>query len=131
MKQLLLITILFSTILFSCQKKDDTTPDIAKTTLTLDSPIEGQTFHTGDTVHIDASVTSPTELHGYEVKITDTATGNILFDQAYHVHDDHFAVHEYWVNSLNKTTVLKFELIAFLDHDGLDATKQVFFTAQP
>lgn len=130
MKQTLII-ILLSILFTACQKKDTTTPDAANVTISITSPVTAQVFRSGDTVHINASVSYPSELHGYEVKITDTATGNILYDDAEHVHNDHFEIRDVWVNTGTQPATLKLELTTEVDHNGTEAEKTVYFSYMP
>ncbi len=131
MKALLFILLLLSVTIFSCQKKDNITPDATKVTMIITRPDSAQVFRSGDTVHINATVSYPSELHGYEVKIIDTTTGYILYDDAQHVHDDHFIISDTWVCSGTQPAVLKLELIAEVDHNGTDAIKTLFFNYLP
>jgi len=118
-------------LLQACQKKDNTVATPAQVNISISSPVNGQTFHSSDTVLIKADVSYPTELHGYEIKITDTATGLILFDDAQHVHNDHFSINEQWNDKPSQAATLKMEVIAEVDHDGNTATKTVLFKYQP
>jgi hypothetical protein len=115
----------------SCQKKDNTLIDASQVVINISSPQQNQTYHMGDTIQINADVTYPTELHGYEVKITDTVTGFIVYDDAVHVHDDHFSIQDKWVNTATQPQNLKLQLIALLDHNGDDATKNLNFYYKP
>jgi len=115
----------------ACQKKDDTAVNADDVVITITSPQEGQTFHAGDTVFVSADVTYPSELHGYEVKITDTASGIIVYDETQHTHTDHFIIHDYWICAASQATNYKLELIASIDHEGHTAQKTRLFHGQP
>ncbi len=127
----ILSILLLAVTLTACQKKDTTTPDAAKVTISITAPVAAQTFHSGDTVHINATVSYPAELHGYEVKITDTLTGTILYDDAQHVHNDHFDISDTWVNTGTQATTLKLELTTEIDHNGTTAAKSIYLNYQP
>ena len=131
MKQLLCAAALVTTILSACQKKDDTVADPLKVTTDISTPALGQTYQNGDTVFINATISYPSELHGYEVKITDTVTGLILFDDAQHVHTDHFEIHDQWKAAASTPTTLLLTVTANIDHDGNDAKTNLNFMVIP
>jgi len=114
----------------SCQKKSDTVPDAAKVNITINTPQNGQTFYSGDTVYINASVNYDGQLHGCEVKIIDTVSGFILYDDAQHVHSDKFLIDDKWLNDLTAPVVLKVSVTAYIDHNGNDVKQErtIFIT---
>jgi len=130
LKQIIFLVLIAGSIL-SCQKKNETTADPAKVTINITSPAKGQVYHNGDSVSINADITYTTELHGYEVKIIDTSTGFVVYDQTEHVHDDHFSIRYTWADSVTKQTGLKLSIITAIDHDGNTAGKDVYFQYQP
>lgn len=126
MKQsILFITIILFAI--SCQKKDSTTPDPSKVAISISSPTGGQVFHLGDTVNMKASVSYPSELHGYEMKVTDSATGLVLFDADEHVHNDHFDIEQSFTYSDTIAATLKLELSVEIDHNGNEKDTALYF----
>ena len=130
MRQRSILITLIMIVMSACQK-NETPPANAVVAITLHSPQEGQVYHTGDTVHVNADISYAGELHGHEVRITDTATGTILYDNPQHVHDDHFTVSESWVNTGNMAMGLKLEMITALDDNGHDTEKVVHISWQP
>lgn len=126
-----IIALFFMLFSFGCQKKDDTTPDAGKVVITISSPQQGVIYNSNDSVDITASVSYPTELHGYEVTITDTATGTILYDKAEHTHTDKFAINEKWACTVAKITTMKLTLSTVVDHAGTVAKKELFFDVKP
>ena len=117
--------------LYSCQKKDNTAATPASVAISITSPANGQVYRNGDTISIDADVSYASELHGYEVKIIDTTSGFILYDDAQHTHDDHFSIHDKWVNTSVQPVTLKLSVVAAIDHDGNTAEKDIHFQYQP
>lgn len=115
----------------SCQKKDDTAPDANKVMITLSSPTDGQTISLGDTLHIAAQISYPSELHGYEITLTDSATGTVLFSDDEHVHDDHFTINENWLDTLTTAATLQLKITVEIDHNGNEATKTVMLKSTP
>lgn len=128
----IIILLLTTTLFCACQKKDDTEPDASKVTFNITSPTAGQIFHNGDSVKVHATVTFPAEMHGYEIKITDTLTGNVIYDNAQHLHNDHFDIADgYIATGTAAQPALRLELIAEIDHTGTLAKKTVAFQYVP
>jgi hypothetical protein len=124
------ITIALLAITFaSCQKKEH--EETTNVNITISTPTEGQQFKSGDTVQISASGTANGELHGYETKITDTATGAVLFDDAHHAHTNKFTVSEKWAGIVTTAKVMKVSITAVVDHNGTQAKKEVYFKMEP
>lgn len=116
----------------SCQKKSNKTTTPADMTITIASPTAGQVYHTGDSVHVNASISYPTELHGFEVRIIDSATGTILSDTAEDVHNDHFDITQVWIDTaIHTATTLKLQVTGEIDHTGTSASKELYFKIQP
>lgn len=115
------------TVLAACKQKNNNIVDPAQVSIDIAAPLQGQTFSKGDTININASINYPTELHGYEVKITDTTTGFVVYDDAQHMHDNHFTIADKWVNASADSEGLKLQIIAEIDHDGNIAQKEVNF----
>ena len=115
----------------SCQKKDDTPATADQVQISITSPAPEQVFKIGDSVHINANVTFVTELHGYELKITDSTTGAVLYDEDDHVHDDHFNIANAWLDTVSHVATLRLDLEAVVDHDGTVATKTIYFQSHP
>lgn len=131
MKQTIIFLTLFSTILCACQKKDNTTPDASKVVINVSSPSSGQVYHNGDSVHINATISYQSELHGYEVKITDTVTGNVIYNKAEHTHNDHFEINDAIQSTGSVPLYLKLEITTEIDHAGNDAERAVSFRYEP
>ena len=126
MKQSILF-IIITLFIFSCQKKDTTSPDPSKVAITISSPANGQIFHIGDTALLHATVSYPSELHGYEMKVTDSATGNVLFDADEHVHDDHFDISQSFVYADTVAATFRMELSVEIDHNGNEKDTALYF----
>lgn len=122
---------IFACILASCQKKDTTIATPADVVISITSPAPAQIFRNGDTVHIAAAVSYPSELHGYELVISDSSSGDIYFDYAEHVHNDHFTIDQDWACSGSTAKTLQLKLTTEIDHDGNEADKIIYFKYQP
>jgi hypothetical protein len=125
MKYILTGAVALIIILAGCQKKDDTTPDATKVSITFSKPTEGQTFKRGDTLFFDAAVGYLSELHGYDLSLINNSDHSILFEDQQHVHTDKVSISRYWVNNLSQATDLTLKLTVKIDHDGGEATKVI------
>ncbi len=126
MKNISIIALVCAAVtLYSCKKKKTDEPNSSTVKVSVTSPEEGHIYHNGDTVHILASVTYDGILHGYEVKVVDTASGTILYDFAEHVHQDSFVVNRSFVVSGTAVMRMKLTLEAEVDHAGAAAGQEV------
>ena len=125
MKFQILITLIAGLVIAGCQKKDEVAADPSKVNFQISSPTNGQTFHVNDSVLIKGNIDYPSELHGYEVKIVDTVTGTIIYDQANHVHSDKIVIDNSWTASATQPTELKLTVITYIDHDNHTAQKDL------
>lgn len=131
MRSIIATAIAISIAAIGCQKKDNTTPTPSAVDISIASPTASTVYHNGDTVFMNADIAYSTELHGYEVKVTDTASGLIVYDDDQHVHDDHFSIRDKWVGAGNTALVYKLAIIVALDHDGNNAEKDIYFKYEP
>lgn len=131
MRLIIATAVSISIATLGCQKKDNTTPTPASVDISIESPTASIVYHAGDTIFMNADIAYSTELHGYEVKVTDTASGLIVYDDGQHVHDDHFSIRDKWVSAGNTALVYKLAIIVALDHDGNNAEKDIYFKYEP
>jgi hypothetical protein len=117
--------------LSACQKNNNTIVDPSKVVINITSPKANQVFKSGDSILIDAAVSYPSELHGYEVRITDTLSGFILYDSAVHVHNNQFNVSDVWNCTTTKALGLKLDVIADIDHNGTQGIQSLRFECNP
>lgn len=89
--------------------------------MTIYSPTSGTSLRLGDTLRLNAAVSYISELHGYTISMTDSATGAMLWTKEAHVHDDQFTIAEQWVDTLSRPAVLRLNLSVEIDHDGNEA----------
>lgn len=127
----ILILLSFSLLFTACQKSDTMAPDPSKVVINITSPQAGQVFHTGDTVYLQATVSYPSELHGYELKVTDTTADSLAYDLDEHIHDDHFTINDTLIYHPAQAAGMKLELTVEIDHDGHEAEKTILFGYQP
>ena len=124
----------FAILLFamSCQKKDNSPADASKVTVVFASPVEAQTVHKGDTVDILTNVSYYAEMSGIAVEITDTATGNQLYEDNADTHSDHFTFQKQWVDDLNDSTMLQVKILVFMTNNTtVPAERSIYIKSLP
>lgn len=112
----------------SCQKATNDVPaNPSKLAIKLYSPTDGSRLRQGDTLYLKADVSYVTELHGYEIEMTDSATGATVWSADAHQHDDHFSIDQRWIDTLNRPATLRLNLSVEIDHDGnrVDTTVRI------
>lgn len=125
-----LILVILSCILPSCQKRDVDVADQEKLTLQISKPVEAQAFRQNDTVWILAKAAYVSQLHGYALQLTDTASKTVYLDITEHVHGSTFDIDTFWVNTAKAGATLQLQLTAEIDHEGNEKTTSVHFTSQ-
>lgn len=116
----------------SC-KKDN--PEEEKTkeqpVFTFVYPTENQVYEFGDTVQIKGTIVAAYDMHGYNVKISNTKTNTLVLNQGYHEHGSSFTFNESWKNTVADTSQMKITVDVAIDHDGNLATKEIIVTCLP
>jgi hypothetical protein len=131
MKKYLYIGLAAISVLQACQKDKEAETVKADPVFTFLAPAENQVYNYGDTVHIDGTITALYDMHGYNVKLYNEATQQLVLNQGYHQHATSFTVSEAWKNTVADTTILKLTIDAAIDHEGGIATKEVTLTCYP
>ena len=127
-----LVVMIVTLAMSSCKKKKDTMQaNVSAVTISVLSPVEGHIYSSGDTVYVKASIGYAGMLHGYEIRVTDTATDAVLFDVAEHSHSDSFVVDDYFVVSGTEEIVLLLDVRAEVEHGGEIAERQLYCVFRP
>ena len=116
--------------LAGCQKKDEVVAAPDELTVAITSPAEGSTFGAGTKVPIRATVSYPSELHGFQVTIRDAVSGESFFSFDEHVHSDHFVIDTAWMPTLGKTTALTATITTAINHEGKQDSREVHFSVK-
>lgn len=134
-KQLLLLTALFSSmaiVMVSCD--DDDTPEDLSPVVTIAEPTAGDSFKSGDTLHIEWNATAGAghDLHESLVLLMNLADSTLAFSDTPYVHElTTFDYHEHVVLP-TVSAANQFKLtVTVSDHDGLEAMKEVSFQVNP
>ncbi len=131
MKSFQVITfLLLLTLLCACNKKKNTASS-TDVTINVVSPLYGATYHIGDSVLVAASVSYDGILHGYEVLVTDSSTGAVIYNVANHIHTNSFKIHAAFAVYATASNVLKLVINTQIDHSGKNVNKIVYFKCNP
>lgn len=118
----------------SCKKNEDT-PAPTPTdnfSLTITSPTAMQTFPNGSTVNVRATVSNDTEMHGYELIITNTSNNNEeVFKKEVHEHGASYTIDESWVNNVTMHSDMVVKITVYVDHEGNTKTQSLHFHCHP
>jgi len=115
--------VLLITALFSCSKKSDVAPT-PTATFTISQPMLNQTYQAGDTVRVQGKVTCQSNLHGYHLMILNSSS-DTLFHAHAHTHATELALDEMWVNNQASQQDLRVIISCAVNHDGLEAVKEI------
>lgn len=130
MKSIHALMVIVSLFLFhSCKKENKTTSN--EVTINVASPLSGSTYHNGDSVRIAAAVSYDGILHGYEVLVTDSSTGKVIYNIANHVHTNSFNIKTSFFMSSATPMVLKMVINTQIDHSGKNVNKELYFNCTP
>jgi hypothetical protein len=115
-KQFLFVALIASTAwgVTACHNHDDD----ARVTITINQPTANQIFALGDSVIIDATITSEAELHGWVARVVSADGSVVFFENDKHTHGEELAVNTGWVNTVTNETQAFVEVRAELNHSG-------------
>lgn len=136
MKQLIIAAVIaatFTALVSSCQKDGTKAePEVTPTaSITIASPTANQVYRLGDTMHIVATVEGNVKLHGYDVAIVNTSSGDTIYKADGHAHETTLTVDEHWCCTLSSAADLRLYISSALNHDGLEVVKAIDFTVAP
>ncbi len=98
----------------------------------ITNPAAGSTFSMGDTVHIDAMITSSGEVHGYEVYLRNTSHNDeVVFQLEEHAHESPIHIHDMWVNNVMHHSDMELEIVLLVTHEGETESEKVSFHCHP
>jgi hypothetical protein len=116
------LVLTISLLALSCAKEEVNQKDLKNTKISIIKPVENLEVLYGDTLQIDALITSDVSMHGYEIIIHDTAskTQKSIYDK--HTHSKQLSINHKWVLSGETLGDKEIEVVAIIDHTGLKAT---------
>ncbi len=131
MKNFIKITSILSlamfTVLSSCKKKEDTTPE-QSVNINITAPVEGAAYDYGATVNISATISSVVEMHGYKWELINKSDNSILAQgESGEVHSESYTVSGTYVNTISATTQVELKITVEATHES-EVNKSVNIT---
>jgi hypothetical protein len=114
------IPVLFLIFVFGCKKSDVVPPEIV-----VISPQQNQTYSSGQTVIIKATITDNDGLHMVHVIATDNTGGHWVHSED-HVDGKSFQVNKTFVTNPGNTYII---IIEATDHDDNTASKEIIVSS--
>lgn len=113
-----------ATVLTACEKEHEHNSAVIE----IEEPMAGHEFEHGDTVFIHAHATGETDLHGYELTLTNLSNQEVLFTATGEDHDVTLHMESFWVNHIAAAADVELEVKVFLSHEEDEVeTKTVQF----
>jgi hypothetical protein len=127
-----IFSLMIISLIASCKKNDGTTTLEPTIAISINQPMADSTVDLGDTAHIDFSISSNIELHGYQAYLINlTANDTVWSAEEEHHSNVYIYKDDFWVNNVTDHSDMKFKVIAEIDHEGNQRTKEVAFHAHP
>jgi hypothetical protein len=114
--------------IFSCHKHED---EATTANITLMEPGDNDTIAFGSEIHVEGTISSNGELHGYTLEIVNSGDNSIVFSKSSSTHASSYAFHEHWMNNVSDTTNMRITIDAMLNHDGLKTSKSINVVCLP
>ncbi len=126
---------IISLTIFSCKKKDEeedtTTTTGPVITISINKPYADSIIDFEDTVHIDFSIQSNIDLHGYHAMLINVTAHDTVWESENEDHAMNYSLTDFWVNQVTDHSQMHFKVIAEIDHDGNTREKEVDFHCHP
>ena len=125
-----LTIILISIFTLSCSKDESEEVDLKNTQISITKPTENLIVSKGDTLNIEAIITSDVSMHGYEIIIHDlaTKTQQSIIDK--HTHGKQLSITQSWITSNETLGEKEIEVVAIIEHTGLKTSAKRKFVIQ-
>ena len=114
-----LTILLISIFTLSCSKDESEEVDLKNTQISITKPTENLIVSKGDTLHIEAIITSDVSMHGYEIIVHDlaTKTQQSIIDK--HTHGKQLSITQSWITSNETLGEKEIEVVGIIEHTGL------------
>lgn len=125
-----LTILLISIFTLSCSKDESEEVDLKNTQISITKPTENLIVSKGDTLHIEAIITSDVSMHGYEIIVHDlaTKTQQSIIDK--HTHGKQLSISQSWITSNETLGEKEIEVVAIIEHTGLKTSAKRKFVIQ-
>lgn len=126
-RNLFILWSLFNFVFLSACKKDadSANPVLPTVTFQVNQPIDNQIYNVGDTIKINATITSSADLHGWGLAITRKGDDSLCYSWVNHYHTSSYSIDQRWVNTLNQDTTLMLSVDAAINHSGDVVSKKI------
>ncbi len=125
--------LLFSFLLLlgfaSCEKAKVNEPN-DKPTVTINKPLDGDMYISGDTIPLNVVFTDPDELHEYSLEIINATDSSDLMHLHGHVHGTSFELDTFLVANVTVHSTIKLTAIA-TNHNNVTATAKASLKMHP
>ncbi len=125
-----LTIILISIFALSCSKDESEEVDLKNTQISITKPTENLIVSKGDTLHIEAIITSDVSMHGYEIIIHDIASKTQQSIINKHTHGKQLSISQSWITSNETLGEKEIEVVAIIEHTGLKTSAKRKFVIQ-
>lgn len=126
-----LFTFIILAIAFSsCHKKENIATPFTGT-ITINTPVAGDTIHGGSSFLVTGTITGNVQMHGYHVIVYNQNDQSVVYENISVDHQTTYSVHETVSHMLSVTTPLRLLIEVAGDHEGSTITKEVLFSYAP
>lgn len=112
-------------------KKDDGSCVYPEAQLVISSPEAGAMYGLGEAVQITAQATHFESMHGWELFLVNTTTGDTVHSADDHAHGTELNISSSWINDVDDHSDMKLTVVAEIDHSGSTIEKHVHFHCHP
>jgi hypothetical protein len=127
----LIIALAIISISFTACKDDEEASVVPSVEFHFSNPEANKKYGQGDTVFIMGMLHWENELHGYELRLTNTTKDSVVFTA--HAHEDTkmLNVSQIWINNVTEHSDMTLTIDALTDHDGAKQSKDIDFHCHP
>jgi hypothetical protein len=108
---------LILSVIYACNKSQDTTPIVPKIDLEWNLPLSQDTFSSTESIHVDGMLSSNIVLNGFKLFIKSTENDSILFQNQNNLQASYYILHEHTLISVSDTMPTLIEIQVF-DTEG-------------
>lgn len=112
-------------------KKDDGSCIYPEAQLVISSPEADAMYGLGDEVQITAQATHTESMHGWELFLVNTTSGDTVHSIAAHEHGTSMEISSTWVNDVAGHSDMKLTIVVETDHSGTTIEKHLHFHCHP
>lgn len=122
---------LFWLLIFCLGCKKEKVNETSSVELRIRRPVRNEVIHPHDTLSILVEADAPSELHGYEIKISRKSDGLLVKGINEHIHEAHFSREYLWIPADTLLGQFVLDVSIFIDHEGSTVKDSLSFFIQP